>query len=245
MSLRRLSEAARKQDWFTALIQLLVVVVGVVLALQLDQWKQEHELRQREQVVLARIGEELDAMVAHAERIVALTEHRVELATLVLNALRERQLHEGDREAFEDGLGGLDVVTSLGWTLATVDELVSSGELGLVRDAELRAGLVQLREEVRIANEALSHVRSELSDYVPVVHLKLLFVPDSVGLFGARVVDYDLDALAADPEVVNAVGLARRMLVAVVINHANPLATARRLQLHIAGDGGGGRRADG
>jgi hypothetical protein len=233
MLLRRLSEAVRRQNWFTVLIELLVVVIGVVLALQLGQWKQEHELRQREEVVLARIGEELDAMVAHAEGAVAMAEHRVELATLVLNALRERLLHEHDREAFEEGLGGLDVVGIMGWTMVTVDELISSGELGLVRDAELRAGLVLLREQVRIANEALNHVRSELSDYVPMVHMKLLFVPDSVGLFGARVADYDFDALAADPEVVNAVGLSRRMLVAVAWNHTNPLATARRLQLHM------------
>lgn len=74
-----------------------MVVIGVILALQLGQWKQDHGLSQREQVVLARIGEELDAMVAHAERVVAVAEHRVELATLVLNALRERRLHERDR----------------------------------------------------------------------------------------------------------------------------------------------------
>jgi hypothetical protein len=243
MLLRRVSEAVRKQNWFTVLIELVVVVIGIVLALQLDQWKQEHELRQREQAVLARIGEELDAFVAHAERVVALSEHRVELATLVLNALRERRLDERDRDAFEDGLNALDVVRAPGWTLATVDELISSGELGLVRDAELRAGLVQLREQVRVANEALIHVRSEMSDYVPVVHLKLLFVPDSVGaerarlpgdrIFGSRVADYDFDALAADPEVVNAVGLSRRMLVAVAVNNAPALAQARRLQLHM------------
>lgn len=78
-------------------------------------------------------------------------------------------------------------------------------------------------EQVRLANEALDHVRSELSDYVPLVHLKLLFEPDSAGLFGSRVADYDFDTLAADPEVVNAVGLSRRMLVAVARNHADPL----------------------
>jgi hypothetical protein len=116
---------------------------------------------------------------------------------------------------------------------ATVDELVSSGELGLVSDAELRVGPVQFREQARLANEPLNHARSELSDYVPLVHLKLLFEPDSAGLFGSRIADYDFNALAADPEVVNAVGLSRRMLVAVAINHASPLAQARRLQLHM------------
>jgi hypothetical protein len=110
---------------------------------------------------------------------------------------------------------------------------VGGHQLGLVRDAELRAGLVQFREQARLANEALNHVRSELSDYVPLVHLEVLFEPDSVGLFGSRVADYDFDALAADPEVVNAVGLSRRMLVAVAGNHADPLATARRLQIHM------------
>lgn len=108
-----------------------------------------------------------------------------------------------------------------------VRKLIGSGELGVLRDADLRAGLVLLREQVRIANEALVHVRSEMSDYVPVVHLKLLFEPDESGMFGSRIAAYDFDALAADPAVVNAVGLARRMQEAVVINHSAPLELAR------------------
>lgn len=44
-------------------------------------------------------------------------------------------------------------------------------------DRRLRSGLVLLREQVRIANDALIHVRSEMSDCVPLVHLKVRFPP--------------------------------------------------------------------
>jgi hypothetical protein len=38
MTLRRLSSAVRKQDWVTALVETLIVVFGVFIALQVNNW---------------------------------------------------------------------------------------------------------------------------------------------------------------------------------------------------------------
>ncbi|HUG00436.1 MAG TPA: hypothetical protein VML95_01095 [Longimicrobiales bacterium] len=235
MILRRLARSVRRQDWFTVLIELLVVAVGIFLGLQVDEWRETRALQQREQAALARIADELDEMIGQFQIAVDVSERRVARSTLVLDALRRGELEEGDRPRFEAGLGELDLVISLPWRLATVDELIASGELGVVRDPRLRAGLVLLREQVRIANDALIHVRSEMSDYVPLVHLKVLFAPDDSAAFASRVASYDFDALAADPEVVNAVALSRRMQQAVVLNHSAPLQQARRLKEELEG----------
>ena len=40
MILRRFATAIRKQDWFTVFVEFLLIVVGLVVALQIDNWNQ-------------------------------------------------------------------------------------------------------------------------------------------------------------------------------------------------------------
>ena len=40
MILRRISHAFRKQDWFTVLIETLIVVFGVFIGLQVNNWNE-------------------------------------------------------------------------------------------------------------------------------------------------------------------------------------------------------------
>ena len=40
MILRRLTDALRKQDWFTVVIETLIVVLGVFLGLQVNNWNE-------------------------------------------------------------------------------------------------------------------------------------------------------------------------------------------------------------
>ena len=40
MILRRLTDALRKQDWFTVVIETLIVVLGVFLGIQLGNWNE-------------------------------------------------------------------------------------------------------------------------------------------------------------------------------------------------------------
>jgi hypothetical protein len=40
MILRRLSDAFRKQDWFTVAVEILIVVLGVFLGLQVNNWNE-------------------------------------------------------------------------------------------------------------------------------------------------------------------------------------------------------------
>ena len=48
MILRRLTNAFRKQDWFTVFIETLIVVLGVFIGLQVNNWnesRQQHALK--------------------------------------------------------------------------------------------------------------------------------------------------------------------------------------------------------
>ena len=40
MLLKRLTQGIRSRDWFTVLVELMVLIVGVFLGLQVDDWNQ-------------------------------------------------------------------------------------------------------------------------------------------------------------------------------------------------------------
>tara|TARA_R110002049_G_scaffold271610_1_gene448842 strand:+ start:259 stop:1029 length:771 start_codon:yes stop_codon:yes gene_type:complete len=58
MILRRLTTALRKQDWFTVVIETLIVMFGVFLGLQVNNWNTEREARERESVLIAELRSE-------------------------------------------------------------------------------------------------------------------------------------------------------------------------------------------
>ena len=46
MILRRLAEAVREQNWFTVVLEVLIVVVGIFIGLQVDDWAERRATRQ-------------------------------------------------------------------------------------------------------------------------------------------------------------------------------------------------------
>ena len=47
MLLRRFTAAIRRQDWFQVLVEILIVVAGILIALQVDNWNEERKARQQ------------------------------------------------------------------------------------------------------------------------------------------------------------------------------------------------------
>ena len=66
MILRRLATAIRKQDWFTVFIETLIVVLGVFLGLQVNNWnearKDRLEAETSRERLIADLHADLDAL---------------------------------------------------------------------------------------------------------------------------------------------------------------------------------------
>lgn len=68
MILRRTAEAFRRQDWFTVTIETLMVVLGVFLGLQVNNWNGARAESVRSREYLSRIRAELVADMTELER---------------------------------------------------------------------------------------------------------------------------------------------------------------------------------
>ncbi len=47
MILRRLADAMREQNWFTVALEILIVVIGILIGLQVDGWYEQRDFEHR------------------------------------------------------------------------------------------------------------------------------------------------------------------------------------------------------
>ena len=141
MILRRLTTALRKQDWFTVVIETLIVVLGVFLGLQVNNWNAARVERNSEQVLLLRLQEETRSLLDTQKEEMAAQSPRIELLTdansVMFSLAPSRPLTNDECWA---------VVVSH-WlpspteALSSLDELLASGRFDLISNPSVKAAL--------------------------------------------------------------------------------------------------------
>ena len=148
MILRRITEHLRRQDWVAVTIEFVIVVLGVFVATQVSNWNEEREARARAAVYSERLAADLryeawqtEYLIAYYSEVLVNAERAVGALTdgpalsdeqLVISAYRASQyLFYGTRRA-------------------TYDEMVSTGDIGLIADRRLRETALTLYSDPTI-----------------------------------------------------------------------------------------------
>ena len=140
---RRIVDAFRRQDWFTVLVETMIVVLGVFLGLQVNNWNAAQADARAYDEALDRLRGEIDAnmeMLDNAEKDIARELPIVRRASAALESCSD---DNETRQAVNDGL---EVIT---------------GTNGVVlRDAELSS----LTSDPRLLAQQSPTIRRRLSD---------------------------------------------------------------------------------
>jgi hypothetical protein len=140
--LNRIAQGVRKQDWFTAILELVVLVIGIYIGLQVDDWASERKDRQSETVYLELLARDVAELQQQVEGQHAFEKDKVDVAARAYELLTS-----DDPSAHQVELGELLTLLSGRRTLslnsATYEQMVSSGHLQLIRDPKLRDKLVR------------------------------------------------------------------------------------------------------
>ena len=140
MILRRLTDAFRKQDWFTVAVETLIVVLGVFLGLQVNNWNEARGARAQEVVLLERLEEDF----REAESAIALAADEAEQIadqTSKLIALLRTEETAPDIADLEAYLTAPALTSPLPTQSATYIEMISTGNLSRIRNERLRRAL--------------------------------------------------------------------------------------------------------
>lgn len=198
MLLRKLSESIRTQDWFAVIIEVLVVVVGIFLALQVDAWNEARQDRLLEQRYLQRLDAELANDIEAMEFGLELAWDRHDMGRMLLAALEDPSIARDDPSRF------VTAIETAGWTFlppindATFEEIKFSGNLSIIRNEELRQSLSAYYKLIE---------RNEQWDYMREAN-QIAYTETSVGILTAeqlRKIDVlsgreDIENQVEDPE---------------------------------------------
>lgn len=136
MVIRRIRESAAEHNWFAVAVDLLIVVAGVFLGLQADNWNDARVQRQQTQSYRSRLIEDLRANESDLQqRRVYYTEVRHH-ALAALTILENSSLPAGS-DFLVDAYQATQIVPRT-LTRFTYDEMIAAGAVDQLRDADLR-----------------------------------------------------------------------------------------------------------
>ncbi len=181
MLLRRITEHVKAQNWTAVALDFLIVVVGVFIGIQVSNWNAARQEHHQERAYLARLSTDIAESVVHfgAARTKSINRNMIVktfIAALDNPETTDAELIAAGRDFIEEGWP----VAYFQPTRITFDELVTSGNLQIIRDEALREEITRLHKYYDRTKEAFD------------VNAAWLLPNDS------RIV-YDYDALRWDP----------------------------------------------
>ena len=140
MLLRRLMAHVRNENWFAVVLDLLVVVVGLFIGLQVDTWWEDRKEAQFEAVYLAELREDFEANRSSLLNQIQVAEQTIrDMVTLhAQSLLAEPSLSVAE---LNQRFASIHHMPTFAVTSRVYDNLTGSGDLRLLRDRSLKNAL--------------------------------------------------------------------------------------------------------
>lgn len=165
MILQKLAQAIREQNWFTVVIEMLIVVTGIFVGLQVDGLNQMRQDRIEERRMLGALDVDIaDAISTRADVF-------ENLQNQANNLVEAMEIIQGESGALSQGqcqavwLSHL-MLMNYSNRLASFDEMISSGLLRLLRNTELRRSLVAFHNQVEGNQRNIDFVENDVINIV-------------------------------------------------------------------------------
>ena len=141
MFLKSLAGHIRKQDWFIVIIELLVVVVGLMMAFQLDRWWEAIGEKKLEGVYIQRLIGDIESDIPELENAIQLAYMRKDYTELLMAVVEDPEIAAQQPTSFLVALDQASFTYSPVLRKATFDDLRSTGNMRLIRDQDIKTRL--------------------------------------------------------------------------------------------------------
>jgi hypothetical protein len=196
-TVQRLVEGFRTRSAGVLFVELILLVVGVLLALGVDGWLE----RRREAAVAAQslelVRNDLVQLMEQAAELEAHNRRVLEAVSLVSSAVNTPGLIERDPETFE-ALSIMMWRRTVRFPRAAYEELVATGNLRALADPDLRSTLVRFYQELERDEEIVLRNNETFTDRL---FLELLVGQGLIINLPTGEIDFSLAAQAAADEV--------------------------------------------
>lgn len=162
MTLRRLSEQVKAQNWFAVGLDFFVVVAGILIAIQVTNWNEARIDRRDEARFLQQLHGDLLTAESLGRKRGAYRMRTRENMEGVLDVLMNRVDRPNLTELECASLVGSTSINVPFAELSSFSELIYSGRLNIIEDDALRADLVRLQQVTAAANQVVEQLSPAL-----------------------------------------------------------------------------------
>ena len=213
MLFRRISRHLREQNWFAVALDFSIVVVGVFLGFQVDNWSEGRKERIEEREYLDRLLGDMTESISRMQSSIEFMISHANRATVILNSLSACSIAPDAGTDFATGLFHLGKVNPAQLVSTAIDELRSTGRLNILRNVELRSRLQEMQAAHESARSIFSQVEGRLLPHINYVDSMVSFDIEEPIAGGSEMpierLRFDLESLCQDERFYNAVASVR------------------------------------
>jgi hypothetical protein len=200
-----LMETGKTGKYFKyAIGEIVLVVIGILIALQINNWNENRKLQEKAYNYLQRLKIDLDNISEDVDGSVRSTERRYKRALVTLEALKAKELLPSNQKDFESHLSGYFKFEFSTQNTTAYNEMISSGDLGLIKNEWLRNAFAELSDnrdfliELNQSNHNAYKNNSELIEK----HVQYNIINLDTDSTKVKAI-YDFDAMVNDRSFVN------------------------------------------
>jgi hypothetical protein len=199
MLIRRIAASIRAADYGALLLEVMVVVLGVLLALAADRWNQDRLDAIETARIVVRLKSDTARNLAMFERELPAMESGLRDVESLYRALQAGTTANEDLAQIEAALTRIDVVPSYPLVFAAYDELVATGRLRQLDDPALVDLLGNQRAQYEAAQAVVGYWRDLIQGPRNALdrHVDYFYTTDRPSEAGMGV-RYDFAEMAAD-----------------------------------------------
>lgn len=146
--LKRLVKNIKKQDWFSVLLELCIVVLGIYLGFQATQWQAELEAKHAESQLLMRLLEDLTNLENENYRIIGLYDVQLEKYNRALEFTRNDDSWKLEPKAWRKQLQPLMGYADPVVDLPVYQEIVATAQFSNIKNQLFRSELTRFAHKL-------------------------------------------------------------------------------------------------
>tara|TARA_R110002073_G_scaffold294792_1_gene460603 strand:- start:110 stop:859 length:750 start_codon:yes stop_codon:yes gene_type:complete len=158
MLLRRITKHVVDQNWVAVGIDMLVVILGIYIGFQLNNWNVERQNAKKGKNYLERIADELEQDIRFFDGVLNSNNRSIENAQFLLETLDKEDLVREDPTRFITSVASVGASIVVNVSNNTFEEIKFSGNLELIADEELRNQIADYYDFIEVS-QTFSHLR--------------------------------------------------------------------------------------
>ncbi len=177
MLLRSITKHVRDQNWFAVFLDFFIVVFGVFMGLQVSNLNTARQQGILADNYLLRLHADMTRSINSTQFMKAFMQNNANNIALVNESLKACRIEEARKDNFANGLLHAGKLVPASLISGTLDEMRSTGGLGLIKNLQVRDAINEVIREIEHQNRVWGAIHGRASGSHIYIDQRVIFSP--------------------------------------------------------------------